>query len=215
MVIVPLGVFALADWSRADLARFAFLSTLGTYSLLPLLHRPEEYAIKARGTEQGPRIEAGSNGLAGDWARAGRALAPSPGSHPAACHPPTRRGNCLPCRACLGAKPPVGIDPGDLPPPLPLQVLLLALYTWIALGLLRGDPGDQGSLLTLRQRCYLWGLVPLEVLGSLVLPSMPKVMSRLPFLSLALVSSYCALGVGAALVDMARAYVPSGKDKGE
>ena len=52
MVTVPLGVLAAAvlmpDAGGAAAAQFFFLSTLGTYSLFPLLFEPREYPIKAR-----------------------------------------------------------------------------------------------------------------------------------------------------------------------
>eukprot|EP00887_Chlorella_sp_A99_P001593 scaffold8.g1593.t1 len=46
MVILPAAAMAVGSCAAA--ADFLFLSTLGTYSLFPLLFRPEEYAIKAR-----------------------------------------------------------------------------------------------------------------------------------------------------------------------
>ena len=47
MVTVPAAVFALAERAPGDSVRqLFFLSVLSTYSLFPLLFRPQEYAIK-------------------------------------------------------------------------------------------------------------------------------------------------------------------------
>lgn len=47
MVTVPAAVFALAKHAPGDSVRqLFFLSVLSTYSLFPLLFRPQEYAIK-------------------------------------------------------------------------------------------------------------------------------------------------------------------------
>lgn len=46
MVLVPAAVFVVHETHPALANRFFFLTTLGTYSLFPLLYRPEEYSIK-------------------------------------------------------------------------------------------------------------------------------------------------------------------------
>ena len=56
-----------------------------------------------------------------------------------------------------------------------------------------GKGGGGGPLLSRLERAYLWGLVPLELATSWVLP--PLLGERLPFLPLMAVSLYCALGM--------------------
>ena len=48
MVTVPLAIFAAAAGDAASARQYAFLNTVGTYSLFPLLFRPQEYLIKVR-----------------------------------------------------------------------------------------------------------------------------------------------------------------------
>ncbi|RMZ52990.1 hypothetical protein APUTEX25_001109, partial [Auxenochlorella protothecoides] len=122
MVLVPGAVFVVHEAHPALANRFFFLTTLGTYSLFPLLYRPEEYSIK---------------------------------------------------------------------------VLLLVLYTASAPQLLSWQLGTPSRLHTL-PGAYLWGLVGVEAASSWILPYLLG--SRLPFLPLALVSCYCAVGIGAALI---------------
>lgn len=48
MVTVPLAIFAAVAGDAASARQYAFLNTVGTYSLFPLLFRPQEYLIKVR-----------------------------------------------------------------------------------------------------------------------------------------------------------------------
>jgi alpha-1,3-glucosyltransferase len=53
--------------------------------------------------------------------------------------------------------------------------------------------GQGGMALPWRDRLYLWGLVPLELVSSWALPALLG--DRLPFLPLMAVSLYCSLGM--------------------
>ena len=108
------------------------------------------------------------------------------------------------------------------PPPPPAQVLLLVVFNLVASSWLprlqlggsgtasgkqggsargcgkKGGKSGGGSVrsgvqLSRVERLYLWGLVPLELATSWVLPAVLG--DRLPFLPLAAVSLYCSLGL--------------------
>lgn len=196
MVSVPLGVLVAAGrmpGGRAAAGDFLFLSTLGTYSLFPLLFEPQEYAIKVRWWAAvewcGVVVEEGAMcSLPPAW---GLRVLKAVSHEVPPTHPPTH--------------------------PLPLtQVLLLVAFNLIAAkwlprldygspatkqGRKRGgssssngdSDGRGGALLSRPERLYLWGLVGVELATSWVLP--PLLGERLPFLPLMAVSLYCSLGM--------------------
>ena len=99
------------------------------------------------------------------------------------------------------------------PAPVP-QVAALGLWTAVAAPFLRQHSRKRARLLSRLEAAWLWGLVPLELLSSWILPR-SSLGQRLPFLQLALVSCYCALGVAHSLSRMGAVYwrAGAGKDK--
>lgn len=84
-----------------------------------------------------------------------------------------------------------------------IKIVALALYTLVAAAWLSRDHGWGAAALPTRwERAYLAGIAPLEVAATWALP--PLLHDRLPFLPLAAVSCYTALGVLATWARMAR-----------
>ena len=88
----------------------------------------------------------------------------------------------------------------------------LGLWAAVAAPLLRQHTRKRARLLSRLEAAWLWGLIPLELLSSWILPR-TSLGRRLPFLPLALVSCYCALGVAHSLARMGAPYWRTGKDK--
>ena len=201
MVTVPLGVLAAAGLmpdAGAAAAQFFFLSTLGTYSLFPLLFEPREYPVKARACWGGKGGERGCavNGVLVCSSQMG-------GGSGLLLRVLTRHLSFIPC----------------------MQVLLLVTFNLIAARCLpqatapapsshrkRGKKDGSTAaasaelVLSWRERAYLWGLVPLELCCSWLLPALPQA-QRLPFLPLMAVSLYCSLGMLYCWARMAARYL--------
>ncbi|KAJ2778536.1 glycosyl transferase [Coemansia javaensis] len=88
---------------------------------------------------------------------------------------------------------------------LPIKAAVLLLWALCSLALLRAGPASAWACLTRPERLYIAGHVPLFALAELVAPSLFA--RRLPFLPLALVSVYTALGVVYAWLGLARAFL--------
>jgi alpha-1,3-glucosyltransferase len=68
----------------------------------------------------------------------------------------------------------------------PIKVLLFLLHTLFQVIFLKPK-------LTLLEKVYLWGLLPLEIFASFIHPTF--ILPKLPFLPLMAISVYCSVGV--------------------
>lgn len=173
MTLIPLGVVAAAGDDAAAPGEFAFLSTLGTYALFPLLYRPEEYLVKVG-------LLAAYSLVALPWLRdpeVWQRRAAAGGGGGAAGGAGGGAGRAKGADRAGGAEAAQGLAAAN-------------------------EAGGAGSssraaaaaaLLSPGRAAYLWGLVPLELYGGWAHAWAWR--GALPFLPLLLTSVYCGAGV--------------------
>lgn len=190
ITLIPLAIMAAKGRDPTAPSRYIFLSTIGTYSLFPLLTEPQEYLIKiflsatylsiAIPWLQSPNIWKNFFGIASKKA-------------------PTRTSNHIPENSTLPATP----ESSSRTPPYSYRL-----------------PGDRTSvrsalmenqvfifLLKDWQIFYLLGIIPVELYSSFIHTRIFGD-TKWQFIPLMLISIYCSGGIHLAWLEMVADYVP-------